>query len=155
MLDELGQQIMQELQEDARQSFRHIGRKLGVAEGTIRNRVRNLLKKKAMKLQAVPDPQKFGFEFVCITGLEVKLSERQEVYKVLAKSPNVYYLAGCTGYFDMIAILLFRKAQELDDFVKDTIANIPGVIKTQTFVNMHIAKSPWIDSLDLAALLKS
>ena len=108
MLDKLGQEIVSELQVDARQSFREIGRKLKVSEGTVRNRVRSLVTSKTMRISALPNPGKLGLNFICIMCIEVKVGNAENVEQQLIKSPNVYYLCGCTGMYDIIGILLFH-----------------------------------------------
>lgn len=155
MLDELGQQIIKELQEDARQSFREIGRKLKVSEGTIRNRVKSLVSSEAMKISALPNPERLGMNFICVMCIEVKVGTAEKVEKLLVQSPNVYYLCGCTGNFDVIGIFLFRSPKDFDEFVKNVIANIPDITRTSTYVVMHVSRSPWEHNMDVAALLKT
>lgn len=155
MLDELGQKIISELQEDARQSFREIGRKLEISEGTVRNRVRGLVKSDTMRISAVPNPGQLGLNFMCIMCIEVKVGSAERVEQLLIKSPNVYYLCGCTGTYDIIGIFVFHTPKEFDEFVKDVIANVPEIVRTSTFVVMHISRSPWEHNLDVAALCQS
>lgn len=152
MLDELGQKIITELQEDARQSFREIGRKLKVSEGTVRNRVKGLVKSGTMKISAITNPEQLGLNFMCIMCIEVKVGSAERVEQLLIKSPNVYYLCGCTGTYDIIGIFVFHTPKEFDEFVKDVIANIPEIVRTSTFVAMHISRSPWEHNLDVVAL---
>ena len=155
MLDELGQKIIKELQDDARQSFREIGRKLKVSEGTIRNRVKSLVNTNTMKISAIPNPERLGMNFMCIICIEVKVGTAEKVEQLLIKTPNVYYLCGCTGNFDIIGLFLFRTPHDFDEFVKDVIANIPEITRTSTHVVMHVSRSPWEHSLDVEALGKS
>jgi len=155
MLDELGRLIIGELQADARQSYREIGRKLKVSEGTVRNRVKGLLKSGTMKISAVPNPQKLGLDFICVMGIEVKVGAAEQVEARLIQSPNVYYLCGCTGTYDILGIFVFSAPADFDKFVKDIIANIPDIVRTSTFVAMHVSRSPWEHNLDVTALGKS
>jgi Lrp/AsnC family transcriptional regulator for asnA, asnC and gidA len=152
MLDELAQKIVQELQEDARQSFREIGRKLKVSEGTVRNRVRSLVTSQTMKISALPNPGKLGLNFMCVVCIETKVGSVEDVERELIKSPNVYYLCGCTGTYDIIGLFLFHAPAEFDEFVKKVIAKIPEINRTSTFVVMHISRSPWEHNLDVAEL---
>jgi len=154
MLDELGQRIIKELQGDARQSFREIGRNLQVSEGTVRNRVKGLLKTSAMKISAIPNPEKLGLNFICIMGIEVKVGSAERVEARLIECPNVYFLCGCTGNIDIMGIFVFRNPSEFDEFVKDVIAKIPEIVRTSTFVVMHVSRSPWEHNLDVAELCK-
>ena len=155
MLDELGQNIIKELQEDARQSFREIGRKLDVSEGTVRNRVKSLINSDTMKISAIPNPEKLGLNFICVICIEVKVGSAEKVEQMLIKSPNVYYLCGCTGTYDIIGLLMFRAPHDFDEFVKDVIAKIPEITRTSTFVVMHVSRSPWEHNIDVSALGKS
>ncbi len=154
MLDELGQKIVQELQEDARQSYREIGRKLEISEGTVRNRVKSMLGSGAIKISAVANPEKLGLDFMCVMGIEVKVGTAESVEERLVTSPNVYYLSGCTGDIDIIGIFLFSGPAEFDRFVKEKIAGIPEIIRTTTFVVMHVSRSPWEHNLDIKELCK-
>ena len=155
MLDELGQEIIRELQGDARQSFRKIGRKLDVSEGIVRNRVRSLVQNDKIKIGAIPNPEKLGLDFMCIMCIEVKVGCANRVEQRLIQSPNVYYLCGCTGIYDVIGIFVFHTPSEFDQFVLDVIANIPEIVRTSTFVVMHISRRPWADDLDVSVLCKS
>jgi DNA-binding Lrp family transcriptional regulator len=155
MLDELAQKIIKELQEDARQSFREIGRKLEVSEGTVRNRVRGLVKNNTMRISAIPNPVKLGLNFMCIMCIEVKVGTAERVEHLLIQSPNVYYLCGCTGTYDIIGIFTFHAPAEFDEFVKNVIASIPEIVRTTTFVVMHVSRSPWEHNQDVAALCES
>ena len=155
MLDELGQKIIKELQDDARQSFREIGRKLKVSEGTIRNRVKSLVSNNTMKISAIPNPERLGMNFMCIMCIEVKVGTAEKVEQLLIKNPNVYYLCGCTGNYDVIGHFLFHTPHEFDEFVKNVIANIPDITRTSTYVVMHVSRSPWEHNLDVTALGKS
>jgi len=155
MLDDLGQKIIGELQEDARQSFREIGRKLKVSEGTVRNRVKSLVKSDVMKISAVPNPQRLGLNFMCIMCIEVKVGTAEQVEQRLIQSPNVYYLCGCTGTYDIIGIFVFHTPAGFDEFVKNVIAGIPEIVRTTTFVVMHVSRSPWEHNLDIGALMES
>jgi Lrp/AsnC family transcriptional regulator for asnA, asnC and gidA len=155
MLDELGRNIIKELQEDARQSFREIGRKLKVSEGTVRNRVKSLVSSNTMRISAVANPERLELNFMCIMCIEVKVGTAEKVEQLLIKCPNVYYLCGCTGNFDIIGIFLFHTPYEFDEFVKDVTANIPDITRTNTHVVMHVSRSPWEHNLDIDSLGKS
>jgi Lrp/AsnC family transcriptional regulator for asnA, asnC and gidA len=155
MLDELGQKIIKELQEDARQSFREIGRKLKVSEGTVRNRVKSLVNNNTIKISAVPNPEQLGLHFICVMCIEVKVGTAEKVEQLLIKNPNVYYLCGCTGIYDVIGLFMFHIPHEFDEFVKNVIANIPDITRTTTFVVMHVSCAPWSHNLDVTALGKS
>lgn len=153
MLDGLDLDIIKELQADTRQSFRSIGRKLKISEGTIRNRVKKELSNNTIKITVIPRFSNLGYEFTCVTGLKIKISKIARAEEILKKSPNVYFLTGCTGNYDLIMVLVFRNASEFDRFVKGTVSNLPGILGSETFVCMNISKSPWMNDVDMEGLV--
>jgi Lrp/AsnC family transcriptional regulator, regulator for asnA, asnC and gidA len=155
ILDSLDQMIIRELQKDARDSFLKISKKVGASEGTVRNRVRLAAKKEIIQLKVVVNPQKLGFDFNCVMGLEISRNKLEETASILAESQNVYYLSSCTGTFDLIAILFFRSTLEFDEFMREKIGKLPGILRTQTFVNMQVIKKPWDADMDVIKLLKN
>jgi len=154
-MDTFDLKILQELQKDGRQSFRNIARKLGVAESTIRKRVRSLRNKGVIRISAVPNPYKLGYNFISIVGMQIKMSDLHTAGEILAKEPNIYYLSFVTGQYDLLAIVISRTPQELSNFIQEHISPIPGVIRTETFVNMEILKGPWTTPMDVIELLNS
>ncbi len=155
ILDNLDQTIIRELQKDARSSFLKIGKKVGASEGTVRNRVVLASKKEIIQLKAIINPQKLGFDFNCVMGLEISRNKLEEIAAALAESQNVYFLSSCTGTFDLIAILFFRNTVEFDQFMREKIGKLQGIIRTQTFVNMQVIKKPWTMDVEIVKLLES
>jgi DNA-binding Lrp family transcriptional regulator len=153
ILDDLDQTVIHELQQDARSSFLKISKKVGASEGTVRNRVNSAVKKEIIQLKAVVNPQKLGFDFNCVMGLEISRNKLEEIASQLAKNQNVYFLSSCTGVFDLIAILFFRNTVEFDSFMRETIGRLPDILRTQTFVNMQVIKKPWTEDIDVIKLL--
>ena len=156
-MDELERRIVVELQQNGRIPYVDLAEKLGVAEGTIRNRVKKLFNQGIMDVVAVPNLRKLGYNFVAIIGLELRMAEVENVAEKLARCENVCYLSFVTGRYDMIAIVVTRSPDELAQFVKKEISAIPGIVRTESFVNIEIIKgSPALmDTLQLIHTLAS
>jgi len=154
-LDEIDKGLIKELQIDARQSYLSLGKKIGASEGTIRNRINSQLKGDVIQLKAVINPSKIGYDFSCVIGLEINIDKLRETAELLAKNPNVCLLVGCTGVFDLIAMLIFPNTSYFEKFMGETIAKLPGIKRTQTFVIMSQIKTPWSDNLDIFELRKT
>ena len=153
MMDKINQKLIQELQDDGRQSYTELARVVGVSEGTIRKRVKDLQNHDVMKIRAVLDPSKIGYSFISIMALQVKMADLHQVADMLVQKPNVYYLAFVAGRYDMLALIVARTPGELSNFFKEHVSNIPSIIKTETFVNLEIIKSPWAETWDIAQLI--
>lgn len=143
-MDKIDVKLIQELQKDGRQSYTKLANLLGVTEGTIRKRVKALHKQEIINIRAVLNPNKVGYDVVCMMALQVKIADLLKVAEMLAEKPNVYYLAFVTGRYDMLALVLARTPAELSNFIKEHISSMPSIVRTETFVNLEILKSPWM-----------
>jgi Lrp/AsnC family transcriptional regulator, regulator for asnA, asnC and gidA len=116
---------------------------LGVTEGTIRNRVATLLKTGIINIKAYVNPIKLGYKLICIMAFETQPAYAEAVTKELVTKPNIIYLASVTGRYDLISIIVAQTPEELSNFIKYNISNIPYILRTETFVNLEILKSAW------------
>jgi DNA-binding Lrp family transcriptional regulator len=153
-LDDLDRKIIKELGVDARQSYLDLGKKLHASEGTIRYRLRLILKRGIIKLKAVLDPSILGFDFSCVMGIEIDIAKLSEAASILEKNPHVNFLSRCTGSFDIFSILIFRNTRDFDQFMDETISKLPGLKRTQTFVNMRVFKASWMSDMNIDQLLE-
>jgi len=137
MLDKLDKELILELQENGRQSFVDLARLLNVSEITIRRRVKRLRDSGIINIVAIPNLDAIGYDFVAIVGLQVHLPDLQGVATQISSYSKVCYLAKVTGRYDLMAIIVAKSSKEFADFLQDVISNIPGVARTETFVNLN------------------
>ena len=152
MIDKLDRELILELQKGGRQSYINLAKSLQVSETTIRNRVKHLLDKDIIKITAMPDLEALGYGFMGIVGLQVALADLRAVAEQLIKHANVCYLANVTGRYDFIAIIVTRTSREFADFMYNVVAAIPGVSRTETFVNLNMYKGQAV-ALDTSHLV--
>lgn len=137
MLDKLDKELILELQQNGRQSFVDLARLLNVSEITIRRRVKHLRDSGIINIAAIPNLGAIGYDFVAIVGLQVHLPDLQGVATQISSHSKVCYLAKVTGRYDLMAIIIAKSSKEFADFLQDVISNIPGVARTETFVNLN------------------
>ena len=149
-MNELDDQLIAEVTKDARQNSAQLSRKLGVSDTTVRRRIHHLEKNGILSFKAVVDPAKLGYSIVAIVALEVDLDRIDEVSESLACCPNVRYLSLCTGNHDIFVGIWFRSSSELTQFVKNYLAKIHGIRKSETFVVLGVKKNEvgWLGSLE-------
>ena len=147
-IDKLDKKLILELQRNGRCTYMDLAKMLNITEGTVRNRLKKLINGDIVKITAIPDLDKFGYDFMGIVGLQVPLSELRSVAEQLSKNPNVCYLANVTGRYDFIAILLTRSSKEFAYIMETAVSTIPSVIRTETFVTLNIYKGRknWLDT---------
>lgn len=149
-MDELDRSLISELAKDARQSSLELSGKLGVSETTIRRRIQHLQDNGVITFTVVPDPAKLGYNITAIIALEADLAMLDKISESLAICPNVRSVSLCTGNHDIFIGVWFHSSGELTQFVKDYLAKIPGIRKSETFVILDVRKDEvgWLRSLE-------
>ena len=140
MLDEINGQIIDILREDGRASNVSIARRLGVSEGTIRRRLNMLINSGIIKINVILDPAKMGLSTEAIIGIQVDPDKVDAVGECLAKLNEIEWVSITTGSFDMFAWVTVQSAEQLGFFLRNEVATIPGVRKTETFMNLFKKK---------------
>ena len=136
MLDEINGQIIDILREDGRISNVSIARRLGVSEGTIRRRLNMLINSGIIKINVVLDSTKMGFYTEAIIGIQVDPDKVDEEGESLTKVNEIEWVSITTWSFDMFAWVTVQSAEQLGFFLRNEVATIPGVRKTETFMNL-------------------
>jgi len=155
MIDELDLKIIIELQRDGRQTNIELARKLGVVEGTIRKRVKSLQDNNYMRIVAVPHLRELGYKCVSTIAMQVQLKMLRKVAEAMAEKPNVGYLAFVTGRYDLLAVVMTPSSDDISAFIEKEITPIPGILRTETFVNLDVIKGGWygIDTTQIVSML--
>ena len=141
-MDELDYKLIALLQKDGRASNIEIAKKMGVSEGTVRRRFRNLVRDEVIKVVAIPDPSKMGRGTTALVGLQVDPALVEPVAVQLAEIDEVQYAAVTTGAFDVFLWVALSSPEELASFLRGRLGSIPGIRRTETFVNLSIKKNP-------------
>lgn len=149
-MDKLDLSLIDELTRDARQSSAELSRKLKVSETTVRRRIQHLEEQGIITFTTVLSPSKLGYNIIAIIALEVELGQIDKISESLASCPNVRYVSLCTGNHDLFIGAWFHSSSELTQFVKDYLAGVPGIRKSETFVILDVKKDEvgWLRSLE-------
>jgi len=139
-MDELDSHIIDILQKDGRASNAGIARQVGVSEGTVRRRLRLLMEDDIIRVMAVPDPMKLGYDATALIGLQVEPGSVDAVAEALAKLKEVHFVAATTGAHDLFVWVAVRSSEELGSFLKNKLGAIPSVSRTETYVNLEVKK---------------
>ena len=139
-MDELDRKIIGLLQVNGRASNARVAREVGVSEGTVRRRLRRLVQDEVIRVVAVPDPEKMGFNTVSLIGVQADPDKQDDVATRLAELPETQYVALTTGSFDIFIWVALASAEELGVFLRTKVGATNGVRRTETFVNLSIRK---------------
>ena len=135
-MDELDTQIIKILQKDGRASNAGIARDVGVSEGTVRRRLKRLVQEEFIQVVALPDPAKMGLESQALVGVQVDPDKVDQVADDLSNLEEVKWVVVTTGSYDVFAWSALPSAEALGIFLRTKVGMIPGVRRTETFVNL-------------------
>ncbi len=134
--DKLDRKIISILREDGRASNAGIARKVGVSEGTVRRRLKNLVEEEYIQVVALPDAAKMGNNSQALLGVQVDPDKVDVVADAIKILPGVTWVAVTTGSYDIFAWATFPSAEALGIFLRTKVGTVPGVRRTETFVNL-------------------
>ena len=139
-MDELDTKIIAMLQEDGRASNAGIARDAGVSEGTVRRRLKRLIDEEYIRVVAMLDPEKMGFAAEVLIGVQVDPSRIDQVADDIAGLNDVSWVAVTTGSYAIFAWATLASSETLGVFLRTKIGMIPGVQRTETFINLVAKK---------------
>ena len=137
-MDALDRKILRALQQDARVKNADLARELGVAPSTMLERVRRLEERGYFKgFKAVVNPEKLGLGVQALVSVSLGQHSTQTIRpfeQAVQSIPNIMTCYHVTGRFDYILQVVAQNLKELGILVKEQIASLPGVGKTETFL---------------------
>ncbi len=139
-MDDLDLKIISMLQDDARASNAGIARDVGVSEGTVRRRLRRLIQGEFLRISALRDPGRMGYASEALVGVQADPDNIDQVAKDLARLDEVDWVTITTGKYDVFAWAALQSAETLGIFLRTKVGTIPGVRRTETFVNLSVKK---------------
>ena len=139
-LDSLDFDILSCLQIDGRMSFTVIAEKLNVSIGTIRSRFNKLLEEGTISIVGRVDPDKAGFHSYAHIAIYVRPATfKEQIAKTIATMPEVSFLAGTSGEYDLEVDVMCRDNDHLVEFI-NSISKLEGVFQTKTTLYFKVYK---------------
>ena len=141
-LDGVAKAIIEELQKDGRRSYAAIGKVVGLSEAAVRQRVQRLLESGVMQIVAVTDPLQLGFARQAMVGITAA-GPLQPVADALAELDEVDYVVVTAGKYDLLVEVVCESDDHLLDLISNKIRALPGVLATETFMYLRLAKQTY------------
>jgi Lrp/AsnC family transcriptional regulator for asnA, asnC and gidA len=138
-VDDTSRAIIEQLQEDGRRAYATIGKAVGLSEAAVRQRVQKLIDNGVMQIVAVTDPMQVGFARQAMISIKGS-GDIEAIADELAKIDEVDYLIVTAGSVDILAEVVANDDEHLLQLVNRRIRTIPGVVSTETFVYLRLAK---------------
>ncbi|MFU8773771.1 MAG: Lrp/AsnC family transcriptional regulator, partial [Anaerolineales bacterium] len=139
-LDHIDLDIISHLQHDGRKPFTEIASNVGISEGTVRNRFQRLTSDQTIQVIGMADPIQLGFDAPAMIGVSVHPTQLMNVAEAIADFEEVSYLIMVSGEFDLFVEVMCRDRKHLAAFISERIHQIPGIVRTQTFIILRTFK---------------
>ena len=139
-LDAVDEAIIDILRSNGRATNQEIADRLSITAGTVSARLNRLEESKAMKVVAVADFAAHGYNMLIATGVTVLGRPVAEVARELAALPEVFSLHIMNGNYDIEMLVILHEFQEINTFLLDHVAKIPGISEINPGIAANIAK---------------
>jgi Lrp/AsnC family transcriptional regulator, regulator for asnA, asnC and gidA len=139
-LDKLDCQIVKLLQQNGRLSNTSIAKELGIAEATVRTRLKRLINEDYIKIVAIGNPQKLGFDITGNIKLRIDVKKKESVVDALFQLKEAVHINLMTGSTDIDIDFIVKSLTELNDLIYNKISKIEGIITTETSLIMEQVK---------------
>ena len=134
MRDALDRRIITELQHNARAATSEIAARLGVARSTVHERIARMERDGTITGYSVVLGQNPGDETVQILMLlEIRQQDTRKILDRLTHFPEIKICLSINGEFDLFLTAEAPRIEDLDLLI-DELVEIPGVLRTKSFV---------------------
>ena len=134
-LDELDRKILSLVAENARMPFLEVARECNVSGAAIPQRIQKLMSLGVIKgSEFIIDTYKIGYQTCAFLGVVLKdLSYVPNVIESMKQIPEIVECHYSTGKYAMFIKVYAKDNKDLLHIILDKIAEIPGVLTTETF----------------------
>ena len=155
-LDATDLEILRALQENSRETYGAIGKRLGIAHSTVYDRIRRMEQQKVIKnYTATVDVEKIGMR--CITAIMTVYTDPKEAERVaerLAGLPEVLEVyTSLSEELLIIAKVAAASQEDLHEFIADSVAPLPGVLRIRTSIVTKKFKETRFSIMDVSERL--
>ncbi len=138
-LDLKDRKILYELDINSRQSFNSIAHKVGLSKTALINRISNLQKEGIIKkFHTVIDTGKLGYiPFRLLINLQNASPEKEnEILSYLKEKPIITWLVSIQGEYDIGALILVKKIEEVNSFWEELLNTYGNYIEKRLLTLM-------------------
>jgi len=139
-LDEIDKKIIISLQQDGRMALAQIAEQLNVSPGMIRVRYNRLMEMGVLRIVAITNPLRMGFNTMALIGIKTEGEKLMEVADKIAALNEVIYLIIVSGAYDIITEVVCRDQHHLLQFLTERLYQIDGVRESESFIHLKIVK---------------
>ncbi len=138
-IDEIDKKILSYLIKNARIPFLEIARECGISGAAIHQRVKKMEDTGIIEGSRFNvKPKALGYKVCAFIGVTLDHAHKYKtVVKEIKKIPEVVECHFITGNYTFLLKLICRNHQHLMELLINTLQNIPGISKTESFIALE------------------
>jgi len=144
--DAVDEAILDRLKLDGRASFAEVAEEVGLNESTVRRRFERLRSRRWAHVVTLVQAAALGFESEIQLRVDVEPARLTEVAQVLARRPEVRYLALPLGGNCLVAEVIARRTEDLYAFTTESLAALPGVTGWSASLELLTIKRGFVET---------
>ena len=133
-IDHIDRELIKELMRNGRPKYADLADKLGISTPTVSRRIASLVEEDIIKILAIPNPSKLGYSANAFILLRADLAKVDNICDQLSSCPEVHMVLRIMNDFDILFGVNSPNPGTLYEFLKGKIANIDGILSTETFI---------------------
>ena len=136
-IDDIDLKILSELQNDASISVPKLSKKINVNPSVAYSRIKRLTKRQLIRRFTIEvNDEALGYGVSAIIGLNIDSKYREQIIDQILKTEGVRNVHEVTGRFDLLISVKAKSLDELHTTVSAKLGKLPGVLHTETFIEM-------------------
>lgn len=137
-VDDIDRKILSFLVKNARIPFLEIARECGISGAAIHQRVKKMEDAGIIEgSHFIVKPSALGLKVCAFIGVVLDNAYKYKtVVKEIGKIPEVIECHFITGHYTFLVKLRCNNHQHLMDILINTLQNIPGIAKTESFISL-------------------
>jgi Lrp/AsnC family transcriptional regulator, regulator for asnA, asnC and gidA len=140
-IDHFDKRILSILEKDARVPFSSIASQLGISNTMVHQRIAKLQEMGILtSFKPVLNEKKLGYDWSSFTGLSLDRDHNTErIIAALREIPEVTECYYVSGNYTLYIRISARNHEHMRQILYDQIDNIPGIAKTDSFMELGCA----------------
>ena len=150
-IDDIDKKILSYLVKNARVPFLEIARECGISGAAIHQRVKKMEDVGIIEgSRFIVKPRALGLKICAFIGVTLDNAHQyKSVVKELEKIPEIIECHFITGHYAFLLKLRCNNHQHLMDVLINTLQNIPGIAKTESFISLDQIIEKQIDLIQV------
>ncbi|GAA0912027.1 Lrp/AsnC family transcriptional regulator [Nonomuraea longicatena] len=157
-LDDLDRRILALLHVNGRASWTDIAQAVGTSTTTVARRAQQLFAAGAVRVSVAPHPEHDGPAHMFLVRVSCAPGSQLRVAGLLARNPEIRFVAVVTGTHDIVFELVTPKHRDLYTALVDYVHGIPGTLSSCADLVLHTYKVSYdwstrlLDEIDAPAV---